>query len=80
MLYVESLAGVKPLLNVDCSAAAAPMQADYAEVESCISSIAFAEKPLESNGDGEASGGMLLATGGEDGMLRVWELRADRSE
>ena len=56
------------------------MQADYAEEESSINSIAFTERTFEGNGNGEASGGMLLATGGEDGMLRVWELRADRSE
>ena len=57
-----------------------PMQADYAKEESCISSIAFAERPPDGNGNGGTSGGILLATGGEDGMLRVWELRADRSE
>lgn len=35
----------------------------------------------EGEGNRGGHGGMmLLATGGEDGILRVWELSADRSE
>lgn len=53
------------------------LQADYAEKESGLNSMAFVErKPRGSGGNGEAEGVMLLATGGEDGVLRVWELRA----
>ncbi|CAM9542491.1 unnamed protein product [Laminaria digitata] len=70
-IYASNPSGFHLLSNV---------QADFAEEESSISSIAFADRTLEGNGNGEASGGMLLATGGEDGMLRVWELRADRSK
>ena len=49
------------------------VQADYAEKESGVNSMAFVERKP----NGEAEGVMLLATGGEDGVLRVWKLRAD---
>lgn len=54
------------------------LQADHAEKESGVNSMAFVErKPGGSGGNGEATEGVvLLATGGEDGVLRVWELRA----
>lgn len=45
--------------------------------------MAFLERNNDgSNGNRETDGGVtLLATGGEDGVLRVWELHADaRSE
>lgn len=46
------------------------MQADHSERESSVNSMAFADH-------GEAQGGAhFLATGGEDGCLRVWELSA----
>lgn len=35
--------------------------------------------PGEENGGGGAGGVQLLATGGEDGVLRVWELSADQN-
>lgn len=42
----------------------------------------FADRNSSGNGGSGlgARGDVLLATGGEDGVLRVWELRADRSE
>lgn len=57
-------------------------QADYAEKESGVNAMAFVErKPDGSGSNGEGEGVTLLATGGEDGVLRLWELRADaRSE
>ena len=56
------------------------VQADYAEKESGVNSMAFVErKPGGGGGNGGAEGVILLATGGEDGVLRVWELRANAS-
>lgn len=67
-------------------------QADYAEKESGVNSMAFIDKKYGGVGGGGGGGGSssgfrrgetdgvgvtLLATGGEDGVLRVWELRAD---
>lgn len=59
-------------------------QADFAEKESGVNSMAFVERKSGSSGNGnklltgdDEGGVMLLATGGEDGVLRVWELRAD---
>lgn len=50
------------------------LQADFAARESGINSMAFSPR------DGGGENGVLLATGGEDCTLRVWELSADRSE
>lgn len=53
------------------------LQADYAEKESGVNSMAFVER--KRGGNGETEGLTLLATGGEDGVLRVWELHANAS-
>ncbi|CAM9543911.1 unnamed protein product, partial [Hapterophycus canaliculatus] len=60
----------------------AEVRADFAEKESGVNYMAFVDrKGGESSGDrgnrGANGGVTLLATGGEDGILRVWELRAD---
>eukprot|EP00752_Nemacystus_decipiens_P006396 g5761.t1 len=68
-VYASNPSGFHPLADV---------RADYAEKESGVNSMAFVQrKPGMSGGNGETEGVTLLATGGEDGVLRVWELRAD---
>ncbi|CAM9462851.1 unnamed protein product [Ectocarpus sp. 13 AM-2016] len=57
----------------------AQVEADFATKESGVLSMAFLDRNNSgSDGSRETDGGvMLLATGGEDGVLRVWELQAD---
>eukprot|EP00903_Cladosiphon_okamuranus_P012539 g11742.t1 len=65
-IYASNPSGFHPLAEV---------RADYADKESGVNSMAFVKR--KAGGSGETEGSMLLATGGEDGVLRVWELRAD---
>ncbi|CAM9104429.1 unnamed protein product [Pylaiella littoralis] len=66
----------------------AEVRTDFAEKESGVNSMAFVDRNTggDGNGGGSSSGRngapvagvvTLLATGGEDGAVRVWELRAD---
>lgn len=55
-------------------------QADHAEKESGVNSMAFIRRTAGGNGSRDGRGAVLLATGGEDGKLRVWELRTDSCE
>lgn len=54
-------------------------QADFAEKNSGINSMTFSEASSR-EATGSARDAMRLVTGGEDGVLRVWEVGAAKRE